>query len=179
MNLETTVKKNLWMGVAFLALSATSATANDWSGFYAGVGIGNLEVDPSAGGVKEDDTSYGVHAGYRFDAGQWVFGGEFEYDWTDIDLAPTVSVDSVMRLKATAGYDLGQTLLYVAAGAAEVDVDGLGNEWGEFFGIGAAYAVTPKGIISVELLEHDFSDIDGSGVDADAWIVNLRASWRF
>ncbi|MGR3599084.1 MAG: outer membrane protein [Heliomarina sp.] len=173
------MKKNLWMGVAFLALSTTSAIANEWSGFYAGAGIGYLEVEPTGGANKDDEVSFGVHAGYRFDAGQWVFGGEFEYDWTDIDLAPTVSVDSVMRLKATAGYDLGQTLLYVAAGAAEVDVNGLGNEWGEFVGIGAAYAVSPKSIISVELLEHHFSDINSSGVDADAWSVNLRASWRF
>ena len=173
------MKNNLWMGVAFLALSTTSAFANDWSGFYAGAGVGRIEVDPTGSGTKEDNTSYGVHAGYRFDAGQWVFGGEFEYDWTDIDLGSSVSVDSVMRLKATAGYDLGQTLVYVVAGGAEIDVNGLGNEWGEFFGIGAAYAVTPESTVSMELLEHNFSDIDGSGVDADAWSINLRASWRF
>ncbi len=167
------------MGAALLALSATSAFANDWTGFYAGAGIGSLEVDPSGAGEKDDDLSYGLHAGYRYDTGQWVFGGEFEYDWTDIELDPGISVDGVMRLKATAGYDFGQTLVYLAAGTAEVDIDGLGDEWGEFFGLGAAYAVSSQTILSLELLEHNFSDIDGSGVDADAWSVNLRASWQF
>jgi hypothetical protein len=168
------------MSAVFLALTTTSVFANDWSGFYAGAGIGNLEVDPTGGANKEDDTSYGVHAGYRLDSGQWVFGGEFEYDWSDIELvAGSVSVDRVMRLKATAGYDLGETLVYLAAGAAEVDVDGLGTEWGEFFGLGAAYAVSAQTILSLELLEHNFSNIGGSGTDADAWSVNLRASWRF
>lgn len=173
------MNKNFWVAAAFLALSTTSVLANDWSGFYAGAGIGNIEVDPTGGANKEDDTTFGLHAGYRFDAGQWVFGGEFEYDWTDVALDPTISVDSVLRLKATAGYDLGQTLVYLAAGAAEVDADGLGNEWGEFYGVGAAYAVSAQTIVSLELLDHSFTDIGGSGTDADAWSVNLRASWKF
>ncbi len=88
-------------------------------------------------------------------------------------------MDRVMRLKATAGYDFGQTLVYLAAGTAEVDVDGLGNDWGGFFGLGAAYAVSPQAIIGLELLEHNFSNIGGSGINADAWSVNVRASWKF
>lgn len=174
------MKKHLVTSAAVLALSTTSAIANDWSGFYAGAGIGNLEVDTSVDGVKDDDTSYGVHAGYRFDAGQWVFGGEFEYDWADVELVPgSISADRVMRLKATVGYDFGQALVYLAAGTAEVDVDGLGDDWGGFYGLGAAYAVSPQAIVSLELLEHEFTNIGGSGINADAWSANLRASWKF
>lgn len=174
------MNKHLAIGAAALALSTTPVFANDWSGFYAGAGIGNLEVDTSVAGVKENDLAYSVHAGYRMDAGQWVVGGELEHDWTDIELVPgAINVDRVMRLKATAGYDLGQALVYVAAGAAQVDVDGLGDEWGGFYGIGAAYAATPQANVSLELLEHNFSDIGGSGIDADAWSASLRASWKF
>lgn len=174
------MRKHLAMGAAFLALSATSVFANDWSGFYAGGGIGSLEVDTDVAGIKENDTSYSIHAGYRMDAGQWVIGGELEHDWTDIDLVPgSITVDRVMRLKATAGYDLGNTLVYVAAGTAKVDVDGLGDDWGGFYGIGAAYAVSPQTIVGLELLEHNFSDIGDSDIDADAWSVGLRASWKF
>lgn len=172
--------KHLAIGAAVLALSATSVCAADWSGFYAGAGVGNLEVDTSVAGVKENDVAYGLHAGYRFDAGQWVWGGEFEHDWTDIELVPgAISVERVMRLKATAGYDFDRTLVYLAAGTAQVDVDGLGDEWGAFYGLGAAYAVTPQASVSLELLEHNFNDIDGSGIDADAWSAGLRVSWRF
>ncbi|MCL7466718.1 porin family protein [Phaeovulum sp. NW3] len=174
------MRKQLAVGAAILALSTTSVFASDWSGFYAGAGIGNLEVDTSVVGVKENDTAYGIHAGYRFDAGRWVLGGEFEHDWTDVELVPgAVTADRVMRLKATAGYDFGQTLVYLAAGAAKVNVDGLGDDWGSFYGVGAAYAVSPRTIVSLELLEHNFSDIGGSGIDADAWSAGLRASWKF
>ena len=174
------MRQHLAAGAAFLALSMTSAFADDWSGFYAGAGIGSLEVDTDVPGIKENDTAYGIHAGYRFDAGQWVLGGEFEHDWTDIDLVPgAISVDRVMRLKATAGYDLGRTLVYLAAGTAKVNVDGLGDDWGGFYGLGAAYAVTPQANVSLELLEHNFSNIGGSGIDADAWSANVRASWKF
>lgn len=174
------MKKHLATGAAVLALSTTAVLAEDWSGYYAGAGIGNLEVDTSAAGVENDDTSYGLHAGYRFDAGRWVYGGEFEYDFSDVELVPgSISADRVMRLKTTVGYDFGQTLLYVAGGAAQVDVSGLGDDWGLFYGLGAAYAVSPKTIVGLELLEHEFTDIGGSGIDADAWSVNLRASWKF
>lgn len=174
------MKKHLVMGAAFAALSTTAAFAQDWSGFYAGASIGMLEVDTSVAGVKENDTAYGIHAGYRHDAGQWVVGGELEHDWTDIELVPgTISVDRVMRLKATVGYDLGPALVYVAAGTGNVDVDGLGDDWGGFYGIGAAYAVSDRANVSLELLEHNFSDIGGSGIDADAWSAGLRASWKF
>jgi len=174
------VEKHLAVGAALLALLPTSVLANDWSGFYAGAGIGNLEVDTSVAGIEDDDTSYGIHAGYRSDTGQWVFGGELEYDWTDVELVPgAISVDRVMRVKATAGYDFGQALVYLAAGTAEVDVNGLGDDWGGFYGLGAAFAVTPQTIVGVELLEHEFNNIGGSGIDADAWSVSLRASWKF
>ncbi|SDE50392.1 Outer membrane protein beta-barrel domain-containing protein [Paracoccus isoporae] len=174
------MKKQVILGAAVLALSAGSVLAQEWTGFYAGAGIGRAEVDPGAAANKEDATAYGIHAGYRHDLGRWVLGGELEHDWTDIELAPgAITVDRVMRVKASAGYDLGQTLLYATAGAAQVDVDGLGDDWGSFYGIGAAYAVSPRGVVSLELLEHEFDDIGDSGVDAEAWSGGLRASWRF
>jgi hypothetical protein len=167
--------------VAALAMSATSASADDWSGFYAGGGLGNLEVDlgPSAAGQKDDGTSYGFHLGYRGVINQWTFGGEFENDWMSIDLGPSASVDRIMRVKATAGYSFGKTLAYLAAGSAQGNIDGLGKDSGAFFGFGVAYAIAPETAISIELLDHDFSDFDSSGVNADAWSVGLRASWKF
>ncbi|MFS4436811.1 porin family protein [Paracoccaceae bacterium GXU_MW_L88] len=173
------MKKHLAMGAAVLALSTTSVWAQDWSGFYLGAGVGNLEVETDVD-IEEDDTAFGLHAGYRYDGGRWVVGGEIEHDWTDIELVPdAITVDRVLRLKASAGYEFGNVLAYVVGGAANVDVDGLGDEWGEFYGLGASYAFTPKASVGVELLEHNFEDIGGSGIDADAWSTSLRTSWRF
>ncbi len=173
------MKNVLYAGVAAAALVAGPAAANDWTGFYAGLGLGNLDVDTS-NGLSDDDATYGVHAGYRYDLGNWVLGGELEYDDSDVELVPgAVSVDSVLRVKGTAGYDFGPLLAYAAFGTAEVSVTGLGDEWGGFYGAGVAYEVVPNAIISAEILEHDFNDINGSGIDADATSFSLRASFGF
>lgn len=173
------MKNTILAAVAIGALGATPAVANgDWTGFYAGIGVGNLDVDTNVG-LNDDDVAYGIHGGYRFDIGTWVVGGELEYDWSDVGLAPGVSVDNVLRLKGSVGYDLGPTLLYFAAGTAEVDVSGLGDDWGGFYGVGLAYQITPSAVLSAEILEHEFNNIGGSGIDADATSFNLRASLRF
>ncbi|WP_157440934.1 porin [Aestuariivita boseongensis] len=173
------MKQKILAAAAASLLAATPALADgEWTGFYAGIGIGNLDVDTNVG-LSEDDRAYGVHAGYRFDMGQWVVGGELEHDTADFSLAPGVTVDNVTRLKGTVGYDTGMALVYLALGAADVDVGGVGDDTGEFYGIGLAYQLSPRAEISAEVLEHDFDNIGGSGINADATSVNFRASLRF
>ena len=162
-----------------IALGAGPALANgDWDGPYVGIQAGQLDVDTNIG-ANGDDTTYGVHAGYRFDLGTWVPGVELEYDTTDVVLgAGAATVDDVWRLKGTIGYDLGQVLIYGAAGYAEVDTS-LGDDSGAFIGVGVAYQVSPNAILGLEILEHDFNNINSTGVDADATSVAVRASFRF
>ncbi|SPH21216.1 hypothetical protein ASD8599_01965 [Ascidiaceihabitans donghaensis] len=149
----------------------------DWGGFYGGLQLGNLDVD-GTGAADGDDVTFGFHGGYNYDFGQFVVGGEFDYDFGDIDLGGAATVDNVMRLKLKAGYDLGRTLIYATAGAARVDTS-LGNETGEFLGLGVAYQINDRFVVGGEVLEHRFDDISGSGVDADATAVTVRASLRF
>lgn len=149
----------------------------DWTGPYGGVQLGNLDVD-GTGAADGDDVSYGLHLGYDYDFGRFVLGGEVDYDFTDIDLGGAADVDSVARLKLRAGYDFGRTMAYLAVGAAQVDTS-LGNETGEFYGIGVAYQINDRFTVGGEVLEHSFDDISGSGVDADATSVTLRGSFRF
>lgn len=149
----------------------------DWTGFYGGFQLGYGDVD-GTGTADGDDGLFGIHAGYDYDFGQWVVGGELEIDRGDIDLGGAATVDGVNRLKLRGGYDLGRTLVYATAGIAQVDTS-LGNETGEFLGLGVAYQATDRFIVSGEVLEHRFDDIAGSGVDADATTVSLRGSFRF
>lgn len=173
------MKTTVLAAAAATLVAATPALADgEWTGFYAGIGIGNLDVDTTIG-ADNDDRAYGVHAGYRYDLGQWVVGGEVEYDTSDFLLAPGVSVDNVGRLKGTFGYDTGLALIYLAVGVADVTVGGVGDETGEFYGIGFAYQITPRAEVSAELLEHDFDNIGGSGIGADATSFNVRAALRF
>jgi predicted porin len=114
----------------------------EWSGFYGGLQLGNLDVD-GTGAADGSDFSYGLHAGYDYDFGRFVLGGEIDYDFADIDLAGAATVDSVARLKLRAGYDLGRTMIYATAGVARVDTS-LGSESGEFGGLGLAYQINEE-----------------------------------
>lgn len=153
-------------------------TGGEWTGFYAGLNLGYADISTNVPGVEGDNNTYGIHAGYDYDFGSFVLGGELEYDKTDIDLDGAVDVDDVARLKLRGGYDLGNTLVYVTAGAARVSTS-LGNDTGGFGGLGVAYKVTDRFTVGGEVLEHRFNDIDGTGVDADATTFNIRGSYRF
>ena len=149
----------------------------DWTGGYAGLGFGNLDVD-GTGAADGDDIAYGAHIGYDYDFGQFVLGGEIEYDATDINLGGAATVDSVARLKLRGGYDMGRTMVYLTGGVAEVDTS-IGSDTGGFGGIGLAYQVNDRFYVGGEILGHKFENIGGTGVDADATSVSLRGGVRF
>ncbi|WP_299965520.1 porin family protein [uncultured Roseobacter sp.] len=156
-------------------------TGGDWTGFYAGAQIGDIDVegDGAIDGSDGDDTTFGLHAGYNYDFGSWVVGGELDYDDAGFDLDPVgAEVDNVWRAKLRGGYDFGRTLVYATAGLAELDTS-VGDDTGEFYGLGVSYKATEQFIISGEYLMHEFDDIGSDGVDADADTITLRASWQF
>lgn len=149
----------------------------DWTGGYAGLSLGNLNVNVLGGGPENDDIAYGAHIGYDYDFGQFVLGGELEYEGTDVNLGG-VSVDSVARLKLRGGYDMGRTLLYVTAGVAEAD-SSIGSDTGGFGGIGLAYKVTDQFYVGGEILGHKFDNFAGTGSDLEATSVSIRGGVRF
>lgn len=153
------------------------APIEDWTGFYGGLNLGYADIDGS-GAADGNDVTYGLHVGYDYDFGSYVVGAELEYDDLDVDLGGAATADSVTRLKLRGGYDFGSTLLYATAGAARLQTS-LGDDTGEFIGVGVAYKVTDSFTVGGELLEHRFDDIGGTDVDADATTFNLRGSFRF
>ena len=146
---------------------------SDWTGFYVGGQLGYCE----ASGADEDVSGGlgGLHAGYLYDLGQWVIGGELDYDWADMSDTfggVEVKVDEIARLKLIGGYDLGNGLLYATAGAfnanlnasvgsLETNVDD--NGW--LAGIGYKHKFTENWVGGVEALYHKASDFDDSGED--------------
>ena len=158
---------------------APVATGGDWTGFYTGLQLGQTDIDSDSGALDGDDTSYGFHAGYDYDFGQFVLGGELDYDKTDIDLGATgESVDSVARAKLKAGYDFGNTLVYATAGAARADTS-VGDETGPFAGLGVTHKITERYTIGGEVLQHKFDDVAGGADDLDATTISVRGSMRF
>lgn len=162
---------------------APVATGGDWGGAYAGVQLGYGDVSSTGNALEGNGTIGGVHAGYNYDFGQYVIGGEVDWDKANIDLSNgTGTLDSVARLKLKAGADLGRTLVYGTIGAAQakatVGAASL-SDTGYFGGIGVNYALSQKWTIGGEVLAHRFQNFDSSGLDINATTATARASYKF
>jgi len=157
--------------------AATSGPmGGDWTGGYGGLSFGNLSVD--ADDLDDSEGVYGLYGGYDYDFGQFVVGGELDYQTgEDIELG-SVEVDNILRAKVRGGYDLGRTLIYGTVGAAQLNADG-GDDTGIVGGLGVEYKVTEQFSVGGEYLAHRFDDFDDTGVDIDADTVSLRGSFRF
>lgn len=150
----------------------------DWTGAYGGLQLGYGKAK-ATGGLEGDSVIGGLTFGYDYDFGQFVVGAGLDYDITDIDLGGATTIENVARLKLRAGYDLGQSLVYVSAGGARADTSTLGNDTGWFAGAGYEYRLTESLSLGGEVLYHEFDDFNGSGVDGDATTVQVRALFRF
>ncbi|MEX3015553.1 outer membrane protein [Gymnodinialimonas hymeniacidonis] len=168
----------------------------DWSGFYGGVQLeyGDVTADLAATGAEAaagDDALYGVFGGYRFDFGDFVVGGEIDYNLADIDLttpagAAAGTLDSVLRAGIEAGYDAGPALIYGTAGLAQATATLAGVEDtdnGYFFGAGVDYLVTDQIVLGAEILQHEFEGFTSTGLGTDldisATTFGINAAFRF
>lgn len=157
--------------------------STDWSGFYAGAQIGYGNIDSNGNSLDGSGFLGGVNGGYRWDFGQFVFGTELDYDYVNIDLGgSTGSLDDVARVKLVGGADLGNSLLYATTGvayaSASVGTTSLSDD-GWFYGAGWTFAINDTMTLGGELLQHDFSNFDGTGVDIDALTATARIGFRF
>ncbi len=176
-----TGKLAIFTTVATLAAGSAMAQASgNWTGFYGGAQLGYADIDTNLSGVDGDGLIGGIVLGYDYDLGDWVVGGGFDYDWTDVDLSGAATVENVWRIKARAGYKVNpQGLLYGTAGYADADTDTLGSDNGWFIGAGYEQIVAPNISVGGELLYHEFDDFNSSGVDVDATTFQIRVAYRF
>lgn len=155
------------------AISATSAQAQDWQGFYVGAhtGYGFGDVDQPYGAVggpfifsqaspDVDGWIYGLQGGFNWNAGSWVFGGELQGTWGDREGddggsggdVNGVDITSEWSLRGRAGFLLTPSfLLYGTAGWVSMDVDATAplqttNETieGWTYGIGGEWMMSPS-----------------------------------
>ncbi|MCV2881192.1 outer membrane protein [Actibacterium sp. XHP0104] len=156
------------------------AEGHDWTGGYVGGQLG-FAAPEADGGLDGDGVIGGVHAGYNYDFGDYVLGGELSYDAASIDMNGGELTDAI-RLKAKAGYDLGKTLVYGTAGAARLQADlGGGSDWdtGYFVGAGVEHMLTTNVSVGGEVLYDKVSNFAGSGADLSGPSVAARASFHF
>lgn len=150
----------------------------DWTGFYAGVQYGQGEAKANFEGerAKNDMDAYGLFAGYQHDFGKYVLGGELNYN--NVELDDVSGSGDLFSLRGRAGYDMGRLMPYVTVGYAYLDANGSDDGW--LYGIGADFKVTERFVLGGEYTRHEFSDVqDVSGLDLDADLFQIRASFRF
>ena len=189
----------------------------DWTGPYVGLQYDILSGEASEGGDRRrdiprealraerlyyDDTLdidgdlFGVFAGYRYDFGSLVIGGEVDYMTGDGDIdirfegSQPFDIDSLVRLGGEVGFDLSSQpgssalplFVYATAGYAYIDISTeteSNDSGGYFFGAGADYLVTDNLSIGVELLQHNFSDFDIDDSEIEATTFGINAAFRF
>ncbi len=155
----------------------------DWTGFYAGGQLGYGSMKSPLLTDNADGLIYGVHAGYNYDFGTFVLGGEVDYDKGNniLDAASGIELDSVTRLKLRAGYDAGNWMPYITVGAASAQVKGGANltDDGSFAGLGVDYRLSNNLTLGGEVLQHQFKDFGGTGSKVDATTATARVSYNF
>lgn len=172
------MKSKLAIVAAALLIGAGPVSAEDWTGAYAGFSFGYADADGS-GGAGGNDFGFGPHIGYDYDFGNFVLGGELEYNRLNLDLGQSEgSLDSLTRLKLRGGYDFGSALGYVVVGTARASTSG-DSDTAAVYGIGVAYPLGERFVISGEALRQSFDDIPNSGSNLDANVFNLRTTFRF
>jgi len=101
---------------------------NDWQGFYAGLHLGGIDADfknnlPTSPGPFGDAGSVigGAQAGYNIQSGNFVFGGEADVSFMDIDAksaAGRFEEDWMATFRVRGGMTFDRWLVYGTVGLA-------------------------------------------------------------
>jgi outer membrane immunogenic protein len=187
------------------------AAVYDWSGFYIGANGGwgtsrNCWTNTAVGGVPFAPTSEGCHdadggtiggqVGYRWQAGNWVFGLEAQGNWADFNGSnvsllfgvPTTNrskIDAFGLFTGQVGYAANNVLFYVKGGAAVTDNRYEGafagtvfdraeeTRWGGTVGAGVEYAFAPNWSFGVEY-NHLFMGTNNYNLTGVTFVGNSR-----
>lgn len=194
------------IGLLFAASSVVSAADFDggaapldidpkrfgWTGFYAGVsaGYGWLEdvdyapVPPFIAPLydKGDDWVFGGHAGYLHQFGNFVVGAEAEALRLDITYEgfDFITIDNAYVLKARGGYAFDRLLVSGNVGAVYAATNYMGlKDWGWAAGAGVDYAVSDRITVGLHYDHFNFSEFDGTQIDATIDLVTARVGYKF
>lgn len=176
-----------------LAVNAETATPTNWSGFYGGVSVSKFSGDVTvlSGGVITNqvdmvsETVGGVFAGYNWQNGHWVFGGELAYSNPDQAAVgyPNSLLQDVADVKLRAGYATGKVMFYGVAGlswSTFVDASTSYDQSGTNYGIGIDYALGKHAVLGLEYLKRDLSGLVAPyTLENDASSISTRLSWKF
>jgi outer membrane immunogenic protein len=183
-----------------------------WTGFYAGLlaggGLGSFTGTgaPYFGG-SPDGWLVGVGAGYNYQSGNLVVGGEADWSWTGIGSSATPwagvsssgEVQDITTIRARFGYAMDRLLIFGTGGYAGANIQGTLNNfnqhayvnqsyWSNGFalGLGAEYAITPHITAKAEYLftslgENNYflGTVNASTVGANINLLRAGVNYKF
>lgn len=153
--------------VVLTATMAQGALAQDWSGFYGGLGFGRSTgtythydsgVFGQSGDVEGSQPS--GFLGYNRQHGNWVYGGELAYGRSAIlvNNNPVYNIDEIVDVRGRLGYAAGPALIYGSLGwtSAAQSWDGSVTNSplrvdGMSFGLGLDMMVSERVFVGVEI----------------------------
>lgn len=179
------------------AVAPVAASVVDWSGPYAGASVsfnsgrmdyyydGDLTVYEGMEGEH-----YGVFAGYNFQRGGFVYGGELAYsagtmNWP-VDY-PDDMIDSLFDVKARAGFATGKFFVYGVAAYTMGHYDEGGSDsidaTGFSYGAGAEMKFGEHMFAGIEYLARNIGGVYASDSDYEGDFIfdsiQVRAGWQF
>ena len=176
----------------YYSAPATSGLYN-WSGPYAGLNIGYEwgRVTNTAG--EPSGLMGGAQAGYNWQSGQFVFGGETDIQFSGADdtFAPWKFANPWFgTLRGRAGVAFNNVLFYATLGLAYGELKGTylaldetKTEVGWAGGVGAEYGFTPNWSAKVEYLYMDLASrsfsITGTDNGLHANMLRLGVNYHF
>ncbi len=163
-------------------------TGSDWGGFYIGFlgGFQRGDVIDTVNDMNNDAefTNYGGMAGYNFQSGKFVYGGEISAQFGSGTIAVTdVDIDYVVDARARVGYGMGKALIYGAGGYTTMAAPGGGTTLevdGFNVGGGVEFAVTDNLFLGGEYIYRDLSGTAfGTDYDTNTHGIQIRAGYSF
>lgn len=150
-----------------------------WTGFQFGIQYGYGWAKDTFPDQGEGDYA-GAYVSYNHQFGNVVVGAEFDYQQMDnvYDIIPATLID-VMVFGGRLGYAFDRYLPYVTAGASYANTDLFGNDWGIAFGGGVDVMVTDHILVGAKYLHHEYTNFNGTGIDAQLDSIGARIGYKF
>ncbi len=172
-----------------------------WQGFYVG-GLTAFETGEqnyfandvfTNGPWSLEGTTFGAFAGYNFQSGTLVYGAEAAYAIGDVnsDIPDMFGANysSFIDLKARAGYNFGDALVYGVFGGSlghwedRTGPPDSGQSTGVNYGLGIDYNLSDRMFVGAEYLirdlEGDFETDPSVGIDSLSQSAQIRVGLRF
>ncbi len=175
--------------VVYTPAPTPPAEMYDWAGAYVGLSFGMVDprADSNVGAFNDDpfneDSAFGVFAGYQMQNGNLVYGGELGYTAYEAEAVnfPGEFIEDIIEVRARLGYAFDNVLVHGSVGWASqtYSAPGFAIEFdmtGMIYGIGVDVGLTDNLFVG---LEYVIRDIEVSQAAPAAHVAIEDQSFRF